>query len=86
MTLLPLSQFAYDTSCPTETLAVFMTAMKVWGPLSISVLAAVLFAPWWIVLVGMVFTITMLWIDPKFYQSTDWSETVSEGVTFKRGG
>ena len=74
MTLLPLMQFAYNTSWPTAGVAVFMTATKVWGPLSIGLLAAFFFGPWWLALIGLVLTMIMLWIDPKFYQSVQWRE------------
>ncbi len=74
MPLLPLMQYIFDTSWPVSGAAVFMTATKVWGPLSISLLAWLVFAPWWVALIGLLFTIVMLWADPKFYQSTKWRE------------
>ncbi len=79
MPLIPLMQFIFDPSWPTSAAAVFMTATKVWGPLSISLLAALVFAPWWVVPIGLFITIVMLWADPKFYQSTRWKEVRDNG-------
>ncbi len=79
MTLLPLMQFLFDPSWPAQGAAVFMTATKVWGPLSVSLLAWLFFAPWWVVPIGLFFTIVMLWADPKFYQSTEWREVRDNG-------
>ena len=79
MTLLPLMQFAYDDSWPVAGISVFMTATKVWGPLSIGLLAWLLFGPWWVAIIGLIFTLTMLWIDPKFYEIVKWQEVKNNG-------
>ena len=73
--LLPLMQFHFDTSWPSPDAGdVFMTAMKVWGPLSITLLAAVLFAPNWIVIPALLWAGFFWWVDPAWAKSISWKE------------
>ena len=72
MTLLPLMQYIFDTSWPLSAANVFMTAAKVWGPLSVSLIVWLVLSVWWVVLIGLVLTGTLLWIDPKFYEQIKW--------------
>ena len=72
MVLLPLMQYIFDTSWPTVSVKVFMTAAKVWSPLSIGLIIWLVLSVWWVALMGLVLTSTMLWIDPKFYKHIEW--------------
>ncbi len=74
MTLLPLMQFIFDSSWPTGTRSVIMTAMKVWGPISAGLIVAILFSVWWVALIGLVVTSFYFWVDPHFYEQIDWKE------------
>ena len=72
MVLIPLMQYIFDTSWPTVSVKVFMTAAKVWSPLSIGLIVWLVFSVWCVVLIGLVLTSTMLWIDPRFYKQIEW--------------
>lgn len=76
MTLLPLMQFIFDSTWPTAGANVFMTATKVWGPLSLGLIFALIFSVWWIALIGLVLAGFYYWIDPHFYESFDWEKEV----------
>ncbi len=74
MTLLPLMQFHFDTAWPAASRTVFMTATKVWGPLSAGALIALLLSVWWVALIGLLITGFIFWVDPRFYEEIDWKD------------
>lgn len=79
MTLLPLMQFIFDSSWPSGLPSVFMTATKVWGPLSVGLIAFALFAPFWVAIIGLVSSMVSWWANPRFYESIQWEEVIDNG-------
>ncbi len=79
MTLLPLMQFIFDSSWPNPNPSVFLTATKVWGPLSVGLIAFFAFAPFWVALIGFLISMVLWWANPKFYESINWEEVIDNG-------
>ena len=74
MVLIPLMQYIFDTTWPVADSATFMTAARVWGPLSIGLIVWLVLSVWWVALIGLALTGIMLWVDPKFYEKIEWED------------